>query len=63
LDHDLGGLHHNLNRIAHLQIHFVGAGSRNHALDNVVAHTDEHMSHDVAEFQSLDTASQFIARG
>jgi hypothetical protein len=63
LNHHFGRLYDDLNRIARLQIEFLGALARDHALDHTLAHLDYDASHDVAEVNLLNDAWQLVSSG
>jgi len=54
LDHNFGGLYDRSDRIALLELKLVGAPSRDGAFNDIVAHTDDHVGHDIAQLNLFD---------
>lgn len=61
LNHDFGGLDHGGDRIALFEFQFVGAPAGDRTLDQIVAYTDNHMGHDIAQLNLLDLSTQFVS--
>jgi len=54
LDHNFGGLYDRSDRIALLELELVGAPSGDGAFNEVVAHTHDHVGHDIAQLNLFD---------
>ena len=61
LDHDFSGLNDRGDRIALLELQLVGAPPRDGTFNEIVAHTDDHVGHDIAQLNFLDFAPQFVS--
>jgi hypothetical protein len=49
------------NGVTLFELQFIRASTRDRALDQVIADTNDHVGHDVAEFNFLDCSPQFIS--
>jgi hypothetical protein len=61
LDHDFSGLNHRGDGIALLELKLVGAPSGDGTFNEIVADTDHHVGHDIAQLNFLDFSTQFVS--
>ena len=61
LQHDLGRLDHNFDRVAFLERHLLGALAGDNAFDEVVAYANCNVSHYATKLKFLDVSFELIA--
>ena len=61
LNHDFSGLNHRRDGIALFELKLVGAPSGDGTFNEIVAYTDDHVCHDIAQLNFLDFATQFVS--
>jgi len=61
LDHNFGGLDDRSDRIAFCELKLVGAPSRDRTFNEVVAYTDDHVSHDIPQLNLFDFSAQSVS--
>jgi hypothetical protein len=60
LNNYFGGFDDGAHGVSYLQLHLIGAASRDDAFDFVIAYLHDNMSHDVAELDLGDFADQSV---
>ena len=61
MNHNLGGFDDGDDGVALLELEFIGATAGDDALNQVVAHSNHHMGHDVTELNFFDFSAQFVS--
>jgi hypothetical protein len=61
LNHDFGGLDYSADRVALLELQFVGAAAGDCTFDQIVAYPHHHVGHDIAQQNFFDFSAQFIS--
>ena len=61
LNHNFSGLNDRCDRIALLELELVGAPSRDSTFNQVLAHTDDHVGHDIAQLNLFDLSTQSVS--
>jgi hypothetical protein len=62
LNHYLCGFNNSNHRVALLELQLFGAAPCDGALDEIVAHSDDHMGHDITQLDFFDSPrSLFLA--
>jgi hypothetical protein len=62
LNHNLSGLDYSGNRVTLFQLQLFGAPSSDCAFDEVFAHTDDYMGHDIAQLNLFNFSTKFVSR-
>jgi len=62
LDHDLGGFHDRDDLIALVELQLFGAAPCDGAFNQILAHPDDYMGHDVAQLDFFDGSAQLVPR-
>jgi hypothetical protein len=61
LKHYFRGLDHGRNRVANLEIHFLGASPGDHTFDRILAHADCYVSHYAINLKLNDFPFDFVS--
>ena len=61
LNHYLGRFDDGRDSVAFLELKFVGTAASNRALNQVIADSYDHVSHDVAQLNFFDGSTQFVS--
>jgi hypothetical protein len=61
LNHHLGGFDHSRDRVALLELEFVGAAACDGTLNEIVSDPHDHVGHDIAELDFFDFSTQFVS--
>lgn len=61
LNHHLGGLDDGDDGVALSELELIGATAGDGALNQVVAHSNHHMGHDVPQLNFFDYSAQFVS--
>ena len=62
LDHNFGGFNDSDDVVALLELQLVGAAPCDGAFNQILAHPDDYMGHDVAQLDFFDGSAQLVSR-
>ncbi len=61
LNHYFRRFHNHANCVAGLEVQFLGTSPGDHAFNDVLAHSDDNMSHHVAQFDVFDNSGKLVS--